>query len=61
MLTALHTVFLREHNKNADKLQQMHPDWDDELVYQVWKATSSQEDSMHISLFYTHTRRPVAS
>jgi peroxidase len=34
MLTALHTVFVREHNRLADKFAQDHPDWDGERIYQ---------------------------
>jgi len=33
-LGALHTVFLRMHNLNADGLAAVHPDWDDEKVFQ---------------------------
>lgn len=33
-LTAMHTVFVREHNRQAALVQAAHPDWDDEQVYQ---------------------------
>lgn len=33
-LTVLHTVFLREHNRQADRIAQDHPEWDDERIYQ---------------------------
>ena len=33
-LTALHTVFLREHNSQATRMATQHPDWNDERLYQ---------------------------
>ncbi len=33
-LTALQTLFVRNHNKIASELQQEHPDWSDEHLYQ---------------------------
>jgi len=33
-LTAVHTLFVREHNRLADQIATAHPDWSDEEIYQ---------------------------
>ena len=37
-LTAVHTVWHREHNFQADKIAAMHPEWSAEQVFQAAKA-----------------------
>lgn len=34
ILTSFHTLFLREHNRQCDLLADLHPDWNDEEIYQ---------------------------
>jgi heme peroxidase/type IX secretion system substrate protein len=34
LLTAFHTLFVREHNRLCEIYQQKHPSWDDERIYQ---------------------------
>jgi len=33
-LSMFHTLFLRNHNRHADRLAAAHPDWDDERIFQ---------------------------
>lgn len=33
-LTAIHTLFVREHNRKADEIKALHSNWSDEEIYQ---------------------------
>ncbi|KQW78757.1 peroxidase family protein [Brevundimonas sp. Root1279] len=39
-LTAVHTVFHREHNFQADKIAALHPEWTAEQIFQAAKAVT---------------------
>ena len=34
LLASFHTIFVREHNLQCDRLKAEHPDWEDEQIYQ---------------------------
>ena len=42
-LTAVHTLFVREHNRQADLLAAAHPTWDDGEIYQQARKIVSGE------------------
>lgn len=45
-LTAMQTLFMRNHNKLAGELQNLHPDWDDEQLYQEARKLNIAEEQM---------------
>ena len=42
-LTAVHTVWHREHNFQAERIQAAHPEWSDEQVFQAAKVIQNAE------------------
>jgi peroxidase len=42
-LTAVNTLFVREHNYQVDRLQQQHPDWTGDQLYQMARAIVTAE------------------
>src|SRR5262249_49788693 len=45
-LTALQTLFVRNHNRLARALQQEHPDWSDEQLYQEARKLNIAEEQI---------------
>ncbi len=40
-LGAIHTLFVREHNAICDRLQEAHPDWDDEALFETARLVNA--------------------
>jgi hypothetical protein len=45
-LTAMHTVFMRNHNRLVDQLHALHPTWSDEQLYQEARKLNIAEAEM---------------
>jgi peroxidase len=60
-LTALQTLFVREHNYQVDQLHQAHPDWSGDQLYQTAKAIVTGEiEHITYSEFLPHLLGPDA-
>jgi hypothetical protein len=45
-LTAVHTLFVREHNRLADRIHQLYPTLDDEQIYQIARRIVGAEQQI---------------
>ena len=60
-LTAMQTLFVREHNYQVDQLHQQHPNWTDEQLYQNAKAIVTAEiQNITYNEFLPHLLGPDA-
>lgn len=50
-LTAMHTIWMREHNRIADELKELNPHWDGDTLYQEARKIVGAE-MQHIT--YAH-------
>jgi hypothetical protein len=60
-LTAMHTLFVREHNRLADELARANPDWSDEEIYQrARKVVGAQMQVITVMEFLPALLGPAA-
>jgi peroxidase len=60
-LTALQTLFVREHNYQVDQLHQEHPEWNGDKLYETAKAiTTAEMVNITYSEFLPHLLGPDA-
>jgi Ca2+-binding RTX toxin-like protein len=60
-LTALQTLFVREHNHQVDQLHQEHPNWSGDKLYETAKAiTTAEMVNITYSEFLPHLLGPDA-
>lgn len=60
-LTALQTLFVREHNYQVDRLQHEHPNWNGDKLYETAKAiTTAEMVNITYSEFLPHLLGPNA-
>lgn len=60
-LTSLHTLFLREHNYQVDKLHKEHPTWSGDQLYEYARATVTAEiENITYKEFLPHLLGPNA-
>ncbi|MFL6838572.1 MAG: peroxidase family protein, partial [Bradyrhizobium sp.] len=60
-LTALQTLFIREHNYQVDQLHQEHPNWSGDKLYETAKAiTTAEMVNITYSEFLPHLLGPDA-
>jgi peroxidase len=60
-LTAITTLFVREHNYQVDQLQKEHPDWSGDQLYEMARAIVTAEiENITFSEFLPHLLGPNA-